>query len=65
MQRAFLRDYREFFEKLKRDYKERVKNFQGYLDFEQSIKIIQRVFESFFRDYKENFEKLQRVFERL
>ena len=31
-------DYREYFEKVKRDYKERVKNFQGYLDFEQSIK---------------------------
>ena len=40
---SFLRDYREsyyteYFEKVKRDYKERMKNFQGYLDFEQSIK---------------------------
>jgi hypothetical protein len=26
------------FEKVERDYKEKVKNFQGYLDFEQSIK---------------------------
>jgi hypothetical protein len=45
----FLRDYREFFEsllrnckvhfeKVERDYKEKVKIFQGYLDFEQSIK---------------------------
>ena len=37
--REFLRDYREFFQKVKRDYKARVKIFQGYLDFEQSIKI--------------------------
>ena len=36
--REFLRDYRENFEKVKRDHKERVKNFQGYLDFEQNIK---------------------------
>ena len=36
----FLRGYREYFEKVERDYKERVKIFQGYLDFEQSIKII-------------------------
>ena len=36
--REFLRDYREYFEKIKRDYKERVKIFQGYLDFEQNIK---------------------------
>jgi hypothetical protein len=36
--REFLGDYREYFEEVKRDYKERVKNFQGYLDFEQSIK---------------------------
>ena len=34
----FLIDYREYFEKVKRDYKERVKNFQGYLDFEQNIR---------------------------
>ena len=32
--REFLRDYREYFEEVKRDYKERVKNLQGYLDFE-------------------------------
>ena len=35
--REFLRDYREYFEKAKRD-KERVKNFQGYLDFKQNIR---------------------------
>ena len=35
--REFLRDYREYFEKVKRDYKERsrVKKLQGYLDFAQ------------------------------
>ena len=38
--REFLRDYREYFEKVKIDYKERVKNFQGYLDFEQNIILI-------------------------
>ena len=43
MQRAFpefLRNYREYFEKVKRDYKERtrMKKFQGYLDFEQNIR---------------------------
>ena len=43
MQRAFpefLRDYREYFEKVKRDCKERsrVKKFQGYLDFEQNVR---------------------------
>jgi hypothetical protein len=38
--REFLRDYREYFEKIKRDYKERVQNFQGYLDFEQNIEEI-------------------------
>ena len=43
MQRAFpefLRDHREYFEKVKRDYKERsrVKKLQGYLDFEQNIR---------------------------
>ena len=36
--REFLRGYREYFEKVKRDYKKRVKNFQGYLDFEQNIR---------------------------
>ena len=36
--REFLRDYREYFEKVKRDVKERVKNLQGYLDFEQNIR---------------------------
>ena len=36
--REFFRDYREYFEEVKRDYKERVKNLQGYLDFEQNIK---------------------------
>ena len=36
--REFLRDYREYFEKIKRDCKERVKNFQGYLDFEKNIR---------------------------
>ena len=35
---SFLRDYIEYFEKVKRDYKESVKNFQGYLDFEQNIR---------------------------
>ena len=35
--RECLRDYREYFEKVKREFKERVKNFQGYLDFEQSV----------------------------
>ena len=35
--REFLRDYREYFEKVKRDYKERVKIFRGYLDFERNI----------------------------
>ena len=36
----FLREYGGHFEKVKRDYKEisRVKKFQGYLDFEQSIR---------------------------
>ena len=36
----FLIDYREYFEKVKRDYKERsrVKKFQGYLDFERNIR---------------------------
>ena len=34
----FLRDYREYFEKVKTVYKERVKNVQGYLGFEQSIR---------------------------
>ena len=45
--REFLRDYREYFEKIKRDYKERVQNFQGYLDFEQGIRkfCLERVFE--------------------
>ena len=44
---SFLRDYREYFEKVGRDYKEKVKNLQGYLDFEQSIKKfwLLRVFE--------------------
>ena len=36
--REFLRDDREYFEKIKRDYKERVKKFQGYLDFERNIR---------------------------
>ena len=49
--REFLRDYREYFEDVKRDYKERVKNFQGYLDFEQRIKKVwlKRVFERLWR----------------
>jgi hypothetical protein len=35
--REFLRDYTEYFEEVKRDYKERVKK-QGYLDFERNIR---------------------------
>ena len=35
---GFLRDYEGYFEKVKREYKVTVKIFQGYLDFEQTIK---------------------------
>ena len=34
--RVFLRDCKVHFEKVERDYKEKVKIFEGYLDFEQS-----------------------------
>ena len=47
--REFLRDFREYFEKIKRDYRERVKIFQGYLDFEEILN-------------KEFFERLEREF---
>ena len=36
--REFLRDYQECVENIKRDDKERVKKFQGHLDFEQNIR---------------------------
>ena len=53
---SFLKDYREYFERVKRDYKARVKMFQRYLDFEQFKKELN--IESFLRDYREFFERL-------
>ena len=49
--RQFLRDYTEYFEKVKRDYKERVKHFQGYLDLQQSIRKFD--YRELLRDYRE------------
>ena len=40
----------------KRDYKEGLKNFQGYLDYEQNISKILII--EFLRNYRENFAKL-------
>ena len=61
----FLRDYRENFEKLKREYMKRVKIFQGYLNFERSMyrDILRnyRVFVVFERLYREFWEIIERL----
>jgi hypothetical protein len=56
----FLRDYREYFEKVKRDYKERVKIFQEYLDFVQNIGKFW-LYREFLRDYREFWEFFERL----
>ena len=56
---SFFRDYREYiFWKVKRDCKERVKNFQEYLDFEQSTYKEILIIESFLINNRKNFEEL-------
>ena len=56
----FLRDYREYFETVKRDYKERVKNFHEYLDFVQNIGKFW-LYREFLRDYREFWEIIERI----
>ena len=54
-----MRDYREYYEKIKRDYKKRVKNFQGYLDFEQKEGNFD--YREFLRNYREFWEIIERI----